>query len=155
MAVTVRDNGYNAMRARVVEMAKQTVVDVGVQGNEASAEHAGGKTNADVATWMEFGTSKLPQRSWLRDYVDENEAKIKRNIILVIQKVVKGDLASVDQAMELVGIKIQEDILARIKSGIAPPLAASTEARKGHSTPLIHTRQFIDSITYAVKHGVN
>ena len=65
----------------------------------------------------------------------------------------------VRRALGILGAKAQADIQARIRAGIAPPLAASTLRRKlaltrkgakGEPKPLIDTGQLVASITYRV-----
>lgn len=45
------------------------VLRVGILGSKASAQHDGesSKTNAEIGTFHEFGTKKLPRRSFLED----------------------------------------------------------------------------------------
>jgi hypothetical protein len=60
-----------------------------------------------------------------------------------------------EQGMNLLGLSLVGGIQKRIAAGIAPPVTAATQARKGPSktTALINSGQFRSSITHQVKTG--
>ena len=150
MAVSVRDHGYDALVAKLGPMARGRAVDVGIMGSEADQVYDGGETVADIASQHEFGLG-VPERSFIRAYVDENRAEIERAIREMAKRVVSGELPSFDYGLNLIGVKVQKEIVVRIKAGIAPPLSQVTMDRKGSSVPLIDTGQLWSSITYALK----
>ena len=47
----------------------------GIHATEGGESHSNGLTNADVGSFHEFGFG-VPQRSWLRAYFDEHEARL-------------------------------------------------------------------------------
>lgn len=159
MAVKVRDvdHGYAALVRRVFDLAKPRI-EVGILGAEATAAKKGHDgqdepvTLLDVATWMEFGTDDIPERSFLRAYFDEHEAEIHARLGRLTKQVVMGKLTKA-QALEQIGLYVVGEIQKRIAAGIEPENAASTIARKGSSTPLVDTGQLRQGISYRVKGG--
>jgi len=149
MPVRVKDRGAARMVANVARRTKKTV-SVGVIGQGASARTQEGTTVAEVAAWAEFGTDSIPARSFIRGYVDENEALLRDKLRGAGVRVAKGDW-SLEQALGLVGLFAVTGIRNRIDEHIPPPLAASTVARKGHDKPLVDTRQLYVSITHEVE----
>jgi hypothetical protein len=148
MTVTDKDRGAKELLRR---LAKRTTVRVGVIGSEAAKEHGEGATNVDVATFHEFGLG-VPRRSFIADYVDENNTDIAEKIRKTGKLIIKRELTP-EQAFGRLGLYIQGEIQQRIADGIAPPLSEMTIERKGSSTPLIDTGQLRSSITYEVDDG--
>jgi len=151
--MTVRDvdHGYEALFRRLAQRNQGRVVDVGVMGQEGAGIYEGtGLTVADVASFHEFGRG-VPERSFIRAYVDENREQIENTLRRMAQKVIKGEVRSFDAGLELIGQRIQNEIKKRIKAGIEPALAQSTIDRKGSKPPLIDTGQLINSITYELR----
>lgn len=168
MTVRERDNGANALLRR---MREQATVKVGVIGDEAEASKKvkvrgkpkgrrkkgrgkkgkfkvilTGNTVVEIATIHEFGMG-VPERSFIRAFVDENEALIKKKIRTLGKKIVKGTLSS-KQALDILGVWLTGKIQSRIAKGIPPALAQATIDRKGSSKPLINTGQLRSSITH-------
>ena len=122
-------------------------VDVGILGEDA---HGSGELSvAALAAIHEFGLG-VPRRSFIADFVTENEDKLKRLIQSKVQAVAQRKKTRAQVLKEL-GAEIQGMIQARIANGIPPALAPSTIAQKGSSTPLIDTGQLRSSITHRVK----
>lgn len=90
----------------------------------------------------------VPQRSFLRAYVDGNRATINEATLRLIKS--RGADPVV---LELLGQFIVGEIQKRMAVGIPPPNAPSTIARKGSSTPLIHHGQLRAAVSYVVKKG--
>lgn len=142
--VTDRDRGAKRLLEQIAKV-KGASVDVGVLGDKASAEHESGVTVADVATFHEFGLG-VPERSFVRGYVDENEAKAQSLARKGVQSVAKG--LDVDTVLNVIGLSHVGGMQERIAAGIDPALAELTIAGKGSSTPLIDTGQLRSSITH-------
>lgn len=160
MSVTDRDLGFRALMRRFAD-ANVSAVTVGVHSDEGedAAEGGGDLTVLDVVTFHEFGTKSeegeeiIPERSFIRAGVDQNEKAIKSLLKNVTRAVISNrKRMSPRRALEIVGADITRKIQGRIRDGIAPPLAAATLARKGgKTTPLIDTGQLIQSITFQVR----
>lgn len=144
------------MRATVA-LERPSAVLIGVQGKDADAPHKGGleealaapKTVAEVANDHEFGIG-VPERSWLRAYVDAAQEEIRRDLSQAMAKVVAGEWDT-ERALEIVGMKHVAKIQERIRNGIEPPNSPVTIARKGSSVPLIDTGQFRSAITHLIE----
>ncbi len=148
-----RDRGYNRLLQTVERLGKEAArrVLVGIQGAEAAAPHHGTElTTAEVGAIHEFGLGNCPERSFLRSTFDVNRDAYLDLLRRMGQQIVKGAMTPA-QALELLGQKFVGDIQGRIAEGIDPPLAPSTIAAKGSSTPLIDTGQLRSSITYKVE----
>ena len=151
MTVIDRDHGYAALFRRLATEQRGRVVDVGVMGQEGAGIYEGtGLTVADVASFHEFGRG-VPERSFIRAYVDENRAKIEDRLRVMAKRVISGQLRSFEEGLELIGLRIQAEIQARIRGGISPGLSDATIESKGSSTPLIDTGQLLSSITYELR----
>jgi hypothetical protein len=159
MAATVRstDTGWGArlagLQAAAREAARWEVV-VGVLADEkgSALEEGGDIVVLDLATIHEFGSTdgRVPQRSFLRAYVDEHGAQILNWQRALALQVGAGQL-DVRQALELLGLKVAGAIQAYIAAGIAPPNAQATIDRKGSSTPLIDSGQLRSAITHQLR----
>lgn len=151
MSTSVRqvDRGAAALKARLA--AKAQAVEVGIIGDKANwMEGSGffGVSVADVALWAEYGLGQ-PQRSWLRDWIEENQAALATNM-RAEAAAIKAGTRTKDQALARLGLWIQGAIQERIANGIEPPNADSTIQRKGSSKPLIDTGQLRSSISHRV-----
>lgn len=140
---------FNAALARFGTLPLRVGIfeDIGAKGyadNEAV-------TTLMVAQWQEFGTldGRVPERSFIRAYVDENESRIREMQRRMLESVISGKRTEA-AALELLGLKLVGEIQARISAGIAPPNAEATVKRKGSATPLIDTGQLRGSITHRV-----
>lgn len=140
-----KDKGYNALFKR---LGKAANVTLGVHSDRGSDDHEG-VTVADIATWAEFGLGQ-PQRSWLRDWVIEQQGDIHKAMRSLGVAVIKGPLDA-PQAIEQLGLLLKAKIQERIANRIDPPNAESTIIKKGgKSVPLINSGQFRSSIDYKV-----
>lgn len=149
-SVRERDNGHRALLARL-EAPKGTVT-VGIHEAEggAAAEGGGELTVLDVANLNEFGTTRIPARSFIGAWFDETFDRNQEDVRKSSEAVIKGELPSMRVALERLGLKFVGDVQTRIKAGIDPPNAESTIAAKGSSTPLIDTGQLWTSIRHQV-----
>jgi hypothetical protein len=163
--LTFRDHGYNALQARAKKMARVVTLTVGIHEAEgqrtkivpAQGLLAGigknapnGVTVIDVANWMEFGTSKIPARSFIRAWADETQREDRKQIKSVMTAALAGGITE-DQGLEILGLRFVGSIQERISKGIPPKLAQSTIDRKDSSVPLINTGQLRASVTFHVE----
>lgn len=152
--VVVKDLGLKNLRKKIRVLSKAGAsVTSGV--HEGSPRAGDGLSNAEVASFHEFGTSTVPARPFVGPTVKENEAEYLR---MLAQALKKDDWTSastrdVKDSLELVGMKMAADMRRRIRDGIEPPLAESTIKRKGSSKPLVDTAQMVNSIKHKV-HGL-
>jgi hypothetical protein len=147
LIVQFRDRDHGAKKLlEQIKSIKGAAVDVGVLGDKAAASH-GETTVADVATFHEFGLG-VPERSFIRGYVDENEAGAAKLALKAAQSVAKG--LDVDTVLNVVGLSHVGGMQARIAEGIDPALSPATIEKKGSATPLVDTGQLRSAITHRI-----
>lgn len=151
--ITDRDQGLAALKKRVFGIG-QPVISVGIlekDGATPKKEEDGDSdlTVLEVAIWNEFGTDKIPSRSFIRAWFDENRDRAREMLRRLMVSVVEGKRTK-HQVLELLGQTFVAEIQARISAGIPPENALSTVAHKGSSKPLIATGQLRSSISYEV-----
>jgi len=123
-------------------------VTVGIHKEQGSKTH-GNATNIDVGVFHEFGLGHVPQRSFVRGWVDSEISSI---VTVISSPDVKKALVSKQKIpLERVALTLEAMMRARIVRGIRPELSAQTIARKGSATPLIDTGQLVNSISSRVK----
>lgn len=149
-----RDGGYKALLKRLTAETGASL-EVGVFGEKAAQKHDNSDlTVGDIAAIHEFGTAlvwehPIPERSWLRGYIDENRPRLEEMVRRLAAAVVAGKLTT-EQALDQLGLKVVGEIQTRIANNIPPPLKQKTIDRKGSSVALIDTEQFRSSIAHAV-----
>lgn len=97
----------------------------------------------------EFGIERIPERSFIRSTIDENEKHITTIIAKQYVEVMVGAITS-SEFITTIGQFIKGLIQNKIASASswATPLAASTVAKKGHSRPLIDTGEMYAEVRY-------
>lgn len=127
-------------------------ITVGIHGEEGGATHGAaeggdGITVAEIGAIHEFGTATVPQRSFIRAWVDEALASGELSKLFQAEaKRVLQQRATPEQAGERIALACQASVQRRIRDRIPPPLAQSTIDRKSSSVPLIDTGQLRASI---------
>lgn len=146
--VRIKDNGYAAF-LRTVAKTPETV-KVGIFGQEAQTTHqndrGGAITVGELAGIHEMGEGNIPERSWLRSWVDGHEKVIGMFISGRLRAAYRQGQIDTKEAMRQVGLWAVGRISQHINSNIPPPLAPMTIKRKGHDLALVETHQMIDSI---------
>jgi hypothetical protein len=104
----------------------------------------------DVATFHEFGTVDIPQRSFIRSNDHNNFQKYKNMIEEIKDKIIFSGMKP-KHGLGYLGEEIRKDIQAGVRNGLEPELKESTIKAKGSSKPLVDTKQLINAITYVVK----
>ncbi len=143
------DKGFAKLLAEAAK-AKKGTVDVGILAKEGAESSSTNPklTVYEIATFNEFGLG-VPERSFIRGYVDDKEQAIRDDIKKLALLVVQGKKTT-EEALDLLGLKVVGGMQKRISDGILPANAPSTIARKGSSKPLIDTGQLRSSITHRV-----
>lgn len=149
--VTVKDHGYNALMKRMRDAAGK--VTVGIHEEEgAEPEGDSGATVAEVAAIHELGLGGQEQRSFVRAYVDANEAQLNDDLRKIGQAVAGGQLASLEQGLERFGLKMVGGMRAFISDGsVQPEDKPATVERKGSSTPMLDDGILRSKITHKVE----
>ena len=115
-----------------------TVVSAGVMDSK----------NATKAAINEYGTSKIPQRPFMRTATNRHGKSWGSKAVKAVQSVMKG--MPISQVTELVGMQMKSDISSTLTNGPWTPNSVVTIAKKGSSRPLIDTGELRASITYKV-----
>lgn len=148
MPVKVKGKDLEAYRLELEDAFAQ--VRVGILPREAEQPHPNsGLTIGEIAAIHEFGLGHVPERSFVRDFVDEQEDAIKFLMSSLVSQYAEGKL-TMPQACAKLGEFLAEGMKARMDEGIAPALLDATIRRKesGSSVPLEDTRTLRDAISY-------
>lgn len=124
-----RDKGWQRIVAEIGKARGNPRVKVGVLASSGAHEGSEGVSVADVATFHEFGTSRVPERSFLRATVDIKRVEINARIESLWTQIVTG-AAEVRPSLALLGVMLQGWIRERISEGIPPALSESTRRQK-------------------------
>jgi hypothetical protein len=143
-----RDRGYGLVLTNVRKMRDGKMMRVGV--TDAPHDGTPGMTVADIGAIHEFGLGSAPQRSFLRAWVDQEQASWMRRL----RAAVLSFILSSDAWEEKFGKYCVDGIRKRIWENIPPPLQEATvtrKAREGYdTTPLVRSGQLIEGIEYEV-----
>lgn len=151
VAIRTRDTGLAAFVKRLTSPE----VTVGVHSADGSeVEEGSDLTVAEIAAIHEFGLG-VPERSWLRDFVDENREQLSDMLATTALQIAKG--VNQDTAMNRFGLAVVGLIRKRIVAGIEPELAEETKLEKmrvtggkAKDTPLIRFGQFVSAIAHEI-----
>ena len=129
-------------------------VRVGVLAGAKTSRNDGKPTNAEVGAAHEYGTSKMPRRSFLRVPITDNLQKYLKASGLLDKKTLKRVIeeGSVREWMKQIGIvceRIVQEAFASGGFGKWKPLSPGYENETGQI--LMDTRQLRNSITSVVK----
>lgn len=141
-----------SLDALAVESA-MGLVQVGVLGAEAAKPHPNSDlTVGELAAVHEFGLGGTPERSFVRDFVDENEAEAREKMRELTARVLMKKM-SLPAACAKLGDYLAEGMKKRMDAGIAPALLQDSIRRKeSHNpVPLEDTMTLRDSISYEWK----
>lgn len=125
-----RDRGYKALMRAASGSRQGRRLRVGVSADEETER---------IAAIHEFGTERIPARSFVGAWFDENRHRMEEDLRRVAQQVLKG--ANREQLLTELGHRYRDEMQARIIRGLTPRLAASTIAQKRRrgdpATPLV------------------
>lgn len=144
------DKGAKRIRKLLTRaQASKARIQVGVLGGEAGDK--GGLTNADVATFHEFGTSTIPERSFIRSTIDNRRKEFLAFGSALAKRAIDGHI-TFDVTLEAMGLKVASAMRDTIRARIPPPLEDSTLLRKGEKkfVPLVDTGALLNSISHRV-----
>lgn len=111
-----------------------------------------GTSTVMVAAVHEFGsaTRNIPERSFMRSTLQEQQKKYIGMAQRGIDKVVKGQL-NIRQVAGLIGTEAENDMKDKITDLKTPPLKPRTIKKKKSDNPLIDTGHLRQSIRYEVR----
>jgi len=150
--VVDRDKGAKALLRRVADTGKIHVA-VGLTGVKAEAQHGSEDfNNVDIGTVHEFGLGNVPERSFIRATVDDRSKEIQSIQRRIAAGIVSGKTTE-EKGLTILGLKLQADMVAKIRSNIPPALSPETIKQKRSSTPLIDSGQLVQAISFQVRKG--
>lgn len=137
------DRGWRRIQRQLQEARTHEVV-VGIHQGDQNGE---GEQIATYAAANEFGTEKIPERSFLRAGFDANISELNTEMASRYAQMLRGAITT-QQALGLVGLRLQHIIKDKIGSNIPPANSEATIALKGSSRTLIDTSAMINSVHY-------
>lgn len=164
--ITDRDKGWRRLQALAKSLAADDVhVRVGVldDGRAGSEIREDGITTGQLAVAMEFGTARIPARSWVGLTFDKARGEVQSDMQRLLGHIVGGEL-TVDKALNVLGAKYSAAVKNTVTQGeqIQPPNAPSTIARKLAKTrkgasnavrTLIDSARMVGAVTWATFGG--
>lgn len=106
---------------------------------------------ADVAFFNEYGTEKIPPRSFIRSTFDQKKDSWNSLMEKLVDKILFEKM-EVRTALELLAETIKGDIKEKIiEWSQNDHNAPATIAHKGFDSPLIATRQLLNAVDWEVK----
>ena len=147
MKVIDNDLGWKQIRKNYNKMNGRTI-KAGVL--EGAGNYAKGQSLANVATWNEYGTRRIPSRPFIAIATDEHkgwqsEVKSQMFVVMSPQGNVRDSLGEIGKQMKTDIRNVMGD------KGKLTENAPATIARKGHDLPLIDTGKLRDAIDFEVK----
>ena len=139
-----------------IEEAKRSTIAVGIQDSElhyyTNEDGSVGESVQEVGAQHEFGTDKVPRRSFLRTPFWVKRTDLGKFITKQFVKVAETGFSASD-AMELIGVKAQsisQEAFTNGGFGTWRALSQMTIEEKGSSQILVDTGALVQSITYKV-----
>lgn len=127
-----KDTGWLKL-VKEIQLAGHSYTKVGYLSDDKKEPNSGKKQVAviDVAIVHEFGapSRNIPQRSFIRSYFDENQAKITNLTKNLYAQIIAGSITT-KKALGLVGEFVKKGIQEKITKGPFKELAAATIAER-------------------------
>lgn len=140
----IKSPGIQAVAERVKTPG---TVDVGII--DVGMEKDSDMTVAAIGFVHEFGSTHIPERSFIRSTTSGKKKEIITLQKQLLKKIVNGDM-TVEKGLGILGDFVRGEIQQRIVDIKEPPNSPATIARKGSANPLIDTGQLKGSITFEV-----
>lgn len=140
-----RDLGFKGFAAQLRRLSKARIgTTVGVHEDE-------GEPAVVKAASNEFGTSTIPERSFLRETFDARADEVLDDLEAAVVKAVDGgDLSAL---LDPVGDKWAEEVRQAIRDKSEPRNAPYTIEKKGFDDPLVETGDMQEEVKHRVVEG--
>lgn len=148
MTSKVIDIKYPGWRA-LFDAQNSPTYEIAVGVLEGAGHNREGIPIATYAHSNEFGTEKIPPRSFLRSTLDEKQERYTLDFARVLRRIVEGKISKA--ALAEIGVRVQNDIKEMITNINSPPNAPMTIALKGFDNPLIETGLMRNKIDHDVR----
>lgn len=146
MGATVKRSGQTL--GDVLKRVQDSAITVGIHKTEGAHKGSDGATVVEVGTYNEYGTERIPERSFLRSTVNRNLPGYKGRMKDAYLGALRGTSMNLRAAMSFIGGDVADDIRKTIIEFTDPPNAPSTIKAKGRDDPLVDTGQMRDSIKW-------
>lgn len=156
MAVRDTDKGWQRIKEDM-RMLKGSYTKVGLPqdgrvGNPTSKGSGTPPVNdmselVIIGAVHEYGSQRVPMRSFLRSTTDENRGQISQLKEKLITKIYAGAIKS-REALSITGEFLTTKVKQKIVAIKIPPLSLATVKRKGSTNPLVDTGQLVQSIQH-------
>jgi hypothetical protein len=147
MKVTVNSTNGKGIKKLFKRLEKGSV-DVGILTGEGKHEDID-LSVAEVGFFNEFGTSSIPERSFIRSTINGKSKEIKKVAAAQYKLVLNGNTSN-EKGLGILGAFTAGLIQEAFTSNDWPNNAQSTINIKGSSRPLIDTGQLRQSISWKV-----
>jgi len=138
------DLGFDKITHEIAKLGKSKT-EIGLFGS-------GGTPANDVASRgavHEFGTTKIPKRSFLASTFDDEADRWWKFSLILLKKIFDGSWDA-KKLLQSLSQKAQDNIMTKIELGIPPPNSLKTIKRKKSSKTLIDTGDMKNRITYKI-----
>ena len=138
------DRGWSRIKRELKRMGGISV-EVGVHADAGTSDD--GTPIALYAAANEYGTERIPERSFMRSTFDESRAEVKSLGVRLVRGVEDGKL-SPERAAGFLGEHYVGLVKDKILSNIPPPNKPATVQRKGSSRTLVDNGFLLNSIRW-------
>jgi len=152
MPVRIKQRNPGAIKKLLQRYDKGVDIAVGLpKGSEgAGVKYPDGTDLLDVAFWNEFGTSSIPERSFIRVGVRANLDDLNKLAADLVKELNEGKI-DIETAGEALGLKAAAGVKNYIVELTSPPNAPATIKIKKSSNPLVDTGLLNQSITHEIR----
>ncbi len=137
----VVDKGWDKIKRNIKELGKKKYVAIGFFPDQ---KYPDGTPVAQVGFWNEYGTSKAPERPFLRGWRESEKKEINSKVEDIKNAIFTGK--NVDSELKEIGEWGKGRVSKYITDLQTPPNAPSTIAKKGKNDPLVDTGRMRDSV---------
>ena len=168
MTVKIIDKGWNAIKSALTDMNDSYVKvgfvsggkhgyknhsDVPATKSKAKKVAKGNKSGdidlASLAAVHEYGTSKIPERPFMRQAFDKKNRDLTQFTALIVKRI--GDQSeTVHSGLSKLGVWMQGKVRLEIAQGSFAALAPATARAKGDPKPLIDTGRMRQAVDFEV-----
>ena len=142
-----RDLGFNRVMRDLQKLDSMEVV-AGMLKDSGKASN--GASYVDIATWNEYGTSRIPSRPFIRISADTNKQSWEKLAQQCVNNVIDG--GSPRDAAQVVGHRMVEDIRKVFgDTSMLKANAPSTIKKKGRNEPLVDSGEMRRRVNFRVE----
>jgi len=133
------------------ELKKLDGAEVTIGLHEDTGDYPGGTPVRDVGFFLEFGTIKMPARSWLRSVFDKKTKKLNAAARRGLSAIYSG-VNTAKRLIDGLGREFASDVKNNIVGNkVRPKTTAATLAKKDTQITLADTFRLHDEVKHKVK----